>query len=183
MKTLFLNIAILGCFTPFLIACEQSPKTVQNEQKVESKSVDAEPTAAPSMSYEALYVSEEGVGHDNVFKISGGNLFYSGRMGTSNVLEQVMEDAEYIEYLELKYAYKFGDKYVVIVSTNPYGRSCPATTHVFSFDTQSESVIGAKEIDGCSQVVQAFAEGNKLIVKKEGEQTTIYNADINTSQL
>jgi len=30
-------------------------------------------------------------------------------------------------------------------------------------------------VDGCSELVEAMAEGNKLTVKKEGAGTVVYN--------
>jgi hypothetical protein len=56
--------------------------------------------------------------------------------------------------------------------------SCPATTYVLSFDTQSEYVDGNASIDGCSEIVEAFADGNKLSIKKEGETTVVFNGKV-----
>lgn len=141
--------------------------------------------AAPTVSYEALYVSDEGVGYDQIFALEsrgedtmGQAINYQSKAGRVNVMEQVVEDVELTGYVHIDHAYKFADQYVLIVSTGEHGNSCPATTYAFSYDTKSESVTGKTEIDGCSENVQAFAEGNKLTVKKDGKATTIYNGKV-----
>lgn len=180
-------------FSTVLMACGKSPKVETVEpihQETEVAKEKTEPTpptepAAPSMSYEVLPVTDTGVGYDDIFTLpesgEGKGIYYQGRAGLDNILEQIFEDTEYIEgigYLKVEHAYKFGDAYVLIFSTGESGNSCPATTRVFSYDIKSESVTGKTDIDGCSETVQALAEGNKLIVKKDGETTTIYNGKV-----
>lgn len=93
-----------------------------------------------------------------------------------NIMEQVVEDPEFTTYVVIEKAYAFGPtKYVLIISTGESGMSCPATTYAVSFDTASESVDGKTTIDGCSESVDSLADGNKLIIKKEGEPTEIFN--------
>ena len=99
--------------------------------------------------------------------------------GVMNLMESVVEYPDETGYVAVEKAYAFGpNKYVLIVSTGENGRSCPATTYALSFDIQGEYVDGSTEIDGCSELVEAFADGNKLSIKKEGETTVIYNAEI-----
>lgn len=96
-----------------------------------------------------------------------------------NLLESVVEDPEATGYVTIEKAYAFGtNKFVLIVSTGESGNSCPATTYVLSFDNQSEHVDGKASIDGCSEVVEAFAEGNKLSIKKEGAATIVFNGKV-----
>ncbi len=96
-----------------------------------------------------------------------------------NLLESVVEYADSTGYVTIEKAYAFGpNKYVLIVSTGENGMSCPATTYVLSFDTQSEHVDGKASIDGCSEEVESFAEGNKLSIKKEGETTVVFNGKV-----
>ncbi|HQW54331.1 MAG TPA: hypothetical protein PLU69_10345, partial [Acinetobacter sp.] len=87
-------------------------------------------------------------------------------------------DVDALGYVEVQRAYQFGDKYVLVVSTGENGTSCPATTYAFVYDTKGESVTSQTNIDGCSEIVESFAEGNKLTIKKEGEPTVIYNGEI-----
>jgi hypothetical protein len=104
---------------------------------------------------------------------------YLSRAGVMNLLESVIEYPEATGYVKIEKAYAFGpDRFVLIVSTGEFGRSCPAATYVLSFDTQSEHVDGSASIDGCSEIVEAFAEGNKLSIKKEGETTVVFNGKV-----
>ena len=178
-----------------LTACDK-PQTAEQQSTQEIKQVaqvkaptEIEPKqeevpAAPSMSYEALYVSDSGVGYDNVFLLQdipdsmSKALIYQTKAGPHNIMQDVVEDPEALGYLKLERAYKFGNKYVLVVSTGENGNSCPATTYTFSYDIKSESVIGKTEIDGCSEVVEAFADGNKLTVKKDEKPTIIYNGEV-----
>ena len=136
--------------------------------------------AAPSVAYEALLISGEEAGPFTVTPIDGGNaIYYPSRAGILNVLESVVEYADGTGYVVIEKAYAFGPtKYVLVVSTGENGMSCPATTYVFSFDTQSEYVDGKASIDGCSEIVEAFADGNKLSIKKEGETTVVFNGKV-----
>ena len=192
-KLFFINTITLSLM---LTACDK-PQTAEQQSKQEIKQVaqvqvpaEVKPKqeevapAAPSMSYEALYVSESGVGYDDLFVLQdipdsiSKALIYQTRAGQHNIMEEVVEDPEAIGYVDLERAYKFGNKYVLVVSTGENGNSCPATTYAFSYDIKSESVTGKTIIDGCSEVVEAFADGNKLTVKKEEKPTIIYNGEV-----
>lgn len=147
-----------------------------------SENVIQPPVAAPSMSYEPLIVSNNGDAIGDTFTVSplesGSAINYLSRAGITNVLESVVEDPEGTGYVTIEKAYKFGEKYILIISTGQNGNSCPATTYVFAYDTKTESVTGKKEIDGCSENIESFSDGNKLVVKKEGKTSTFYNGDI-----
>lgn len=136
--------------------------------------------AAPSMEYEAVLISADTAGPFNTAYMDLGTaLNYQSRAGVANLMEQVVEDPEATGYVKIEKVYAFGsDKYVLIVSTGENGNSCPATTYVFSYDTKGEYVDGKAGIDGCSETVEAFAEGNKLSIKKEGETTVVYNGKV-----
>ncbi|HRM16300.1 MAG TPA: hypothetical protein PLX05_12000 [Acinetobacter parvus] len=184
------TIVLAACGQPPKTEAEQVPAKIENITKSDLKapppiSQNETAPAAPTVSYESLYVSDEGVGYDQIFALEslgedtmGQAINYQSKVGRVNVMEQVVEDVEVIGYVHINYAYKFTDQYVLIVSTGENGNSCPATTYAFSYDTKSESVTGKTEIDGCSENVQAFADGNKLIVKKDGKSTTIYNGKV-----
>lgn len=194
-KLLCINSILLSLM---LTACDRSQPTepqqpvkseskpavqVQAASEVKPESKEIVP-AAPSMSYEALFVSDEGVGYDHIFALQdipdmmGQALMYQSKAGLTNIMQEVVEDPEGLGYLKLERAYKFGDQYVLVVSTGENGNSCPATTYAFAYNVKSEEVSGKTEIEGCSEVVEAFAEGNKLTVKKDGKPTIIYNAEI-----
>lgn len=137
--------------------------------------------AAPPMAYQALPVTEEGVG--NVFSFAnsdmgGKEINYVSRAGVVNVMEFVVDDVSLTGYVQVERAYSFGGKYLLVVSTGESGNSCPATTYAFTYDSASESVTGKTEIDGCSETVQALAEGNKLTVKKDGKASVFYNGNV-----
>ena len=159
------------------------PAQVQVASEVKPKEEEIAP-AAPSMSYEALYVSDSGVGYDNVFLLQdipdsiSQALIYQTKAGPYNIMEDIVEDSQYMGYLELEKAYKFGNKYVLVVSTGEGGNSCPATTYIFSYDIKSESVTGKTDIDSCSELVEAFADGNKLIVRKDEESIIIHHGEV-----
>ncbi|WP_255263391.1 hypothetical protein [Pseudomonas aegrilactucae] len=93
-------------------------------------------------------------------------------------MEFVVDDVDLTTYVGVEKAYAFGGKYLLVVSTGESGMSCPATTYAFTYDSASESVTGKTEIDGCSENVEALAEGNKLTVKKEGKASVFYNGDV-----
>lgn len=138
-------------------------------------------TSAPSVAYEAVLVSDSDVG--NAFTLApremgGSAINYQSRAGLVNVMEQVVEDPDLTTYVAVEKAYKFGDKYVLIVSTGENGASCPATTYAFTYDTKVENVSGKASIDGCSEIVDSMAEGNKLTVKKDGKASVFYNGDV-----
>ena len=194
MKNILIVNALIS--TLILSACdkpqkiEQQPPAPQTEQTIQASSeikpIQEEP-AAPSMSYEPIYVSDEGVGYDNIFTledrvledITSKAIMYQSRAGSINLREQVVNDANNLfGYLIVERAYKFGDKYVLVISTGENGNSCPATTYAFTFNTKNESVTGKTEIDGCSEIVESLAEGNKLTIKKDGKATVVYNGEV-----
>ena len=128
---------------------------------------------APSITYQPILVSGSEIGP---FSISGHEINYQSRAGVMNIMEQVIDEPEYATYVAIEKAYAFGpNKFVLIISTGEGGNSCPATTYAVSFDTQTESVDGKTSIDGCSETVDSLADGNKLIIKKDGASTEVYN--------
>ncbi|PWB32358.1 hypothetical protein DCO48_13545 [Pseudomonas sp. SDI] len=129
--------------------------------------------AAPTIAYQAVLISGDEVGP---FTINGTEINYQSRAGVMNIMEQVIDEPEYATYVGVEKAYAFGpNKYVLVISTGEGGNACPATTYAVSFDTQSESIDGKTSVDGCSETVDSLADGNKLIVKKDGASTEIYN--------
>ena len=129
--------------------------------------------AAPSIAYEVGLVSGEEIGP---FTINDQEINYQSRAGVMNIMEQVIDEPEYATYVAIEKAYAFGpNKFVLVISTGEGGNSCPATTYAVSFDTQTESVDGKTSIDGCSETVDSLADGNKLIIKKDGVSTEVYN--------
>lgn len=137
--------------------------------------------AAPSMAYTPMAISDDQVG--GVFtldtrEMGGAAINYVSRAGVVNVMEFVVDDVDLTTYVGVEKAYSFGGKYLLVVSTGESGMSCPATTYAFTYDSASESVTGKTEIDGCSENVEALAEGNKLTVKKEGKASVFYNGDV-----
>lgn len=128
---------------------------------------------APSITYQPILVSGSEIGP---FSISGHDINYQSRAGVMNIMEQVIDEPEYATYVAIEKAYAFGpNKFVLIISTGEGGNSCPATTYAVSFDTKTESVDGKSSIDGCSETVDSLADGNKLIIKKDGASTEVYN--------
>lgn len=128
---------------------------------------------APSIAYQAILISGEEVGP---FTLNGTEINYQSRAGVMNIMEQVLDEPEYATYVAVEKAYAFGPtNYVLIISTGEGGNACPATTYAVSFNTQTESVDGKATIDGCSEAVDSLADGNKLIIKKEGATTEVYN--------
>ena len=96
-----------------------------------------------------------------------------------NILEQVLEEPELSGYVKVEKAYKFDSQYILVISTGEYGMSCPATTYVVGYDKKTHSVSGVKKLENCSENIEAMTDGNKLIVKKEDESATFYNAVVN----
>ncbi len=172
MKTKIYLLVLLAA----IAGCSKAPEEPAKLQKQAASS----PPPAPSMSYEQLIITDDTVG--DVFTVSalesGNAINYQSRAGVTNVLESVVQDPDATGYVKIEKAYKFGEKYVLIVSTGESGASCPATTYAFAFDTKTESVTGKKEIDGCSENIESLSDGNKLIVKKDGASSTFYNANI-----
>ncbi|HEP9620447.1 hypothetical protein FLI62_28320 [Pseudomonas aeruginosa] len=141
---------------------------------------DKHSTAAHSAIYESVLVTDGAAGPFTVTPMESGNaITYQSRAGIMNLLESVVEYADSTGYVVINKAYAFGpDKYILIVSTGESGMSCPATTYVVSFDTKGEHVDGKASIDGCSEEVESFAEGNKLSIKKEGETMFVFNGRV-----
>ncbi|WP_139671999.1 hypothetical protein [Pseudomonas sp. F16(2018)] len=135
---------------------------------------------APSIAYEPLPISDEGAGPFTVQSMELGTaLNYQSRAGVMNVMESIVADAEGTGYVAIEKAYAFGpSRYVLVVSTGEGGNACPASTYVFSFDTSGEYVDGKTEVDGCSEMVESMAEGNKLTIKKDGAATVVYNGQV-----
>ncbi|AHL33515.1 lipoprotein [Pseudomonas brassicacearum] len=135
------------------------------------------PPAPSGVAYQPLPVDTERAGPFTTQTLEAGTaLNYQSRVGVVNVMESIVEQPEYTGYVAIEKAYTFGpSRYVVVVSTGEGGNGCPASTYVFSFDAQAERVDGRREVDGCSELVEAMAEGNKLTVKKEGAGTVVYN--------
>lgn len=136
---------------------------------------------APRVSYVPLLISGDDIG--GVFTTStremgGSAINYVSRAGVVNIMDYVVEDPDLTGYVAVEKAYAFGNKYLLVVSTGEGGASCPATTYAFTFDSASESVTGKMEINDCSELVESLADGNKLIVKKEGVQQVFYNGDV-----
>lgn len=133
---------------------------------------------APAVKYEPLLVSDTGIGdvfHFSQRELGGMSIDYLSRAGVVNIMDSVVEDPDATAYVKVEKTYAFGDKYLFVVSTGEGGMSCPATTYAFTFDASREYVSGKTEIDGCSESVDTFADGNKLTVKKEGEASVFYN--------
>ncbi|MNH19652.1 hypothetical protein D3C76_228630 [compost metagenome] len=129
--------------------------------------------SAPSIAYQAVLVSGDEIGP---FTLSGQEINYVSRAGVTNIMEQVIDEPEYATYVVVEKAYAFGpNKYVLVISTGEGGNSCPATTYAVSFDTQTDAVDGKTTVDGCSEAVDSLADGNKLIIKKDGVATEVYN--------
>ena len=171
MKTKILSLALVAV----IAGCGKAPEEPAKPQEQTSPI-----PAAPTMSYEQLIITDNAVG--DVFIVSalttGNAINYQSRAGVTNVLESIVQYPDATGYVKIEKAYKFGEKYVLIVSTGENGNSCPATTYAFAFDTKSESVAGKKQIDGCSENVESLSDGNKLIVKKEGVASTFFNGEI-----
>lgn len=136
---------------------------------------------APVVAYEPVVITNYEAGPFVISDDTGYNqLIYQSRAGVTNLMETVADYPDSLGYLGFEKVYFFGpNRYVIIVSTGESGMSCPATTYAISYDIKGEYVVGSTSIDGCSEEVQAFAEGNKLSIKKEGDTTVIYNAEIN----
>lgn len=135
------------------------------------------PPALPGVAYEPLPVSAERAGpFTTQTQGTGTALNYQTRAGVVNVMEAIVEEAEYTGYVAIEKAYTFGpSRYVVVVSTGEGGNACPASTYVFSLDAKAERVDGKREVDGCSELVEVVVEGNRLMVKKEGGGTVVFN--------
>lgn len=137
----------------------------------------AAPSAPPGVAYQPLPINTDRAGPFTTQPQGTGTaLNYRSRAGVINVMESVVEQAEYTGYVTIERAYTFGpSRYVVVVSTGEGGNACPASTYVFSFDTEAEQVDGKQEVKGCSELVEVEAQGNKLLVKKEGGEVVVYN--------
>ena len=164
---------------------QSAPKEVKQETVIEEPQKVLEVTPeAPKVKYESLTVSETEIGNGD-FHINrmadsmGTSIDFLTPAGMDNILEQVVEEPEYLGYVKVEKAYKFSDQYLLVVSTGESGNSCPATTYVIGYDTKSHSVSGSKKLESCSENIEAMSEGNKLTVKKENESSVFYNAVVN----
>lgn len=164
-----------------LASCSKVPEAT-SEQSV--KAAESAP-AAPTISYEQLIVSDDAVG--DIFKKrsleTGNAIDYTTRAGVINILDHVLEYPDATGYVKIEKAYSFGAKYILIVSTGENGNGCPATTYAIAVDSKTESVTGSENIDGCSENLESLSDGNKLIVKKDGASSTIYNAEIKQKEI
>ncbi|WP_260963157.1 hypothetical protein [Pseudomonas citri] len=135
------------------------------------------PPAPPGVAYETLPATSERAGpFTTQTQETGTALNYQTRAGVVNVMESIVEQPEYTGYVAIEKAYTFGPgKYVVVVSTGEGGNACPASTYVFSFDAKAERVEGTRAVEGCSELVEAGVEGNRLVVKKEGGGVVVVN--------
>lgn len=160
--------------------CESGQCTSPTLQPLAAANPEPLQPAAPSVAYEAVLISDDAAGPFSVTRMDLGTAInYQSRAGVINLMESVVDDPEATGYVVVEKAYAFGpDKFVLIVSTGESGNSCPASTYVLSFDTKGEYVDGKASIDGCSEIVEAFADGNKLSIKKEGETTLVYNGKV-----
>jgi hypothetical protein len=117
------------------------------------------------------------MGNRDEYAEDGININYLSRSGTVNIIEYVLADVEYPGYVVIERVYKFLDNYQFVISTGESGRSCDATTYVFTFNSRSENVTGKTMVDGCSELIDSFADGNKLMVKKDGATSVFYNGE------
>lgn len=140
-----------------------------------TRAFDELPThTAPTQKYEPVFLSENDNGH--IFKISSYPKYIDYK--NINLLDYLFEDTDMIGYLNFEKTYRFGDKYIFIISTGEYGQYCPATTYAFQVDIATNRISEKHAIDGCSENVETFSEGNKLMVKKEGDASIFYNGEI-----
>lgn len=177
MKYRLLPSLVATVLATTLVGCDNSGKTKVADTAASAATITEvaeKPPAAPAVAYESVIISNDEAGP---FKLEGSEINYLSRAGVVNVLEGVLSPdvLESPGYVTIEKAYAFSSSYVLIVSTGESGNSCPATTYIFSFDTKSESITGKAGVDGCSETLDSFADGNKLIVKKEGKTTTVYN--------
>lgn len=136
---------------------------------------DKSPThTAPAQKYEPVFLSENDDGH--LFKISSYPKYIAYK--NINLLDYLFEDTDIIGYLAFERIYQFGENYIFIISTGENGQSCPATTYAFQVNTTADSISDKHEIDGCSENVETFSEGNTLMVKKEGNASIFYNGEV-----
>ncbi|MFC4621049.1 zinc ribbon domain-containing protein [Comamonas nitrativorans] len=134
----------------------------------------SQPHTASIQKYEPLFLSENETGQ--LFQISSypKNIIYKN----TNLLDYLFEDTDMIGYLGFEKIYQFGKNYIFIISTGENGKICPATTYAFQVDTAADSISDKHKIDGCSENVETFSEGNKLMVKKEGDASIFYNGEV-----
>ncbi|MES2918515.1 MAG: hypothetical protein V4729_07840 [Pseudomonadota bacterium] len=172
---MMIKILLLSLVT-VIAGCSKAPEAPAEPQE----QVAPPPPSAPTMSYEQLIITDDAVG--DVFEVAtlefGNAINYQSRAGVTNVLASVVQSPDATGYVKIEKAYRFGETYLLLVSTGENGNSCPATTYAFAFDTKTESVTGKKEIDGCSENIESLSDGNKLIVKKDGIASTFYNGEV-----
>ena len=163
---------------------ESASQDVKQESVIEEPQKVAELTQeAPKVKYESLRISKTEIGNGDFYlpdpaEDKSNAIFYLTPAGMDNILEQVLEDHTLAGFIVVEKAYKFDDKYVLVISTGEYGRSCPATTYVIGYDTNSNSVSGVKKFESCSESIEAITEDNKLTVKKDDEALIFYDAAV-----
>ena len=156
----------------------------ENAPKEENQKNIAPIAVAPE--YKELNVTESSVG--SIFQLRqlnetiGTAINHSSRKGVVNLMESVVDDVSLTGYVSVEKAYQFGEKYIIIVSTGEQGQSCAATTYAFTYDLTQEYVSGKKAIEGCSESIITFSEGNKLIVKKEKGQSAFYDGQVKSDK-
>lgn len=164
---------------------EESISLANDTKSTEIKQNNS-PLAVTALEYKELNVTESSIG--NIFRLEardelpGVSINYSSRRGIVNLMESVADDVQLTGYVSVEKAYQFGEKYIIIVSTGEQGQSCPATTYAFTYDLNKEYVSGKETIDGCSESIIAFTDGNKLIVKKEKKQSIFYDGQVKSEK-
>jgi hypothetical protein len=137
----------------------------------------AEGRDVAAAAYEEADINEDNI--DGMFYTravaAGTTLTYQSRAGVVDLLESVVQYPDAVGYLALESGYRFGDRYVLVVSTGENGASCPATTYAIGFDIEQERVTGSTVIDGCDESVETAVAGNQLSVRKEGEAHVFHN--------
>lgn len=152
------------------------------DKKKEENSATVAPTTAPPELYQEVQVADFGTGPFTISPIEEGMSYalnYNTRDGEEiNVLGSVVKDPTGLGLLTIEKMYSIGDKYVAVVSTAERMPDCKATTYAFTFDSRSESVVGATNIAGCSEKVYVVVEGDKLTIKKDGKESVIVSGEI-----
>ena len=165
---------------------EQTPEPSPEPTAPTEPLHEAQIAPAVATRYEQLPISDSDIGGIFTSGYSSTDhipvLAYVSSQGPINLLETVLDDLEASGYVSVAKAYAFGNKYLFIISTGEHGRSCDATTYAFSFDRAQEQVSGKALIDGCSETVESFSEGNKLTVKKEGAVSVFFNGEVKPQQ-
>ncbi|WP_233459489.1 hypothetical protein [Pseudomonas bijieensis] len=95
----------------------------------------AAPPAPPGVAYQPLPVNAERAGpFTTQTEAMGTALNYQSRAGVMNVMESIVEQAEYTGYVTIEKAYTFGpSKYVLVVSTGEGGQRVPGVDLCIQF--------------------------------------------------